>query len=91
MPQVLINFDIDENKVEDNAAKEAGRRICEEMFGNQYDKWNRDNRIRAYVMSIVKDLLEPKKDEIINEAIHEVVDNLHRTKAVKEKLSEQLE
>ena len=91
MPQVLINFDIDENKVADNAANEAGRRICNEMFGNQYDKYNRDNKIRAYVLSVVKEILEPEKDKIINEAIHEVVENLHRTKAVKEKLSEQLE
>lgn len=90
MPQVLINFDINEEKVAENAAKEAGRRICEEMFGNEYDRWNREGKIRAYVKSVVRELLEPQKEEFVNEAIREVVENLHRTKAVKEKLSEVL-
>ena len=89
--QVLISFDIDENKVQENAEKEAGRLIAKEVkdrvFGNSY---NADYRMRKMVESIVIELLEPQKDEIIAQAVKEVVGNLHKTKAVKEKLQETL-
>lgn len=89
MPQVLIDFNIDEQKVAENAEKEAGRLIASKVidaaFGSYY---NRDSAMRKYVESAVREILEPEKDKIINEAIKEVVANLHRTKAVKELLNE---
>lgn len=89
--QVVITFDIDEAKVQENAEKEAGRQIAKEVkdrvFGNSY---NADYRMRKMVEDIVKELLEPHKDEIIAQAVKEVAGNLHKTKAVKEKLQETL-
>ncbi len=89
MPQVLIDFNIDEQKVAENAEKEAGRQIASKIidktFGTSY---NKEALMARYVETVIREILEPKKDEIIKEAIKEVVANLHRTKAVKELLNE---
>ena len=90
--QVLISFDIDENKVQENAEKEAGRQIAKEVKDRVFgDSYNADYRMRKMVESIVIELLEPQRDEIIAQAVKEVVGNLHKTKAVKEKLQETLQ
>lgn len=86
MAQVIIDFHLDEDKISENAEHEAAQKIVKEMFGDSYNKYARDNEIRSYVLSIVREILEPMKDEIIAEAVKEVVANLHRTKAVKEML-----
>ena len=87
--QVIITFDIDENKMQANAEKEAGRQIAREVieaaFGVGY---NKDALMRRYVEGVIREMLEPSKEDIIKEAIQEVVGNLHRTKAVKEMLAE---
>ena len=89
MPQVLIDFNIDEQKVAENAEKEAGRQIASKIidktFGTSY---NKEALMARHVETVIREILEPKKDEIIKEAIKEVVANLHRTKAVKDKLAE---
>ena len=89
--QVLITFDIDENKVTEYAEKDAGRQIAkaitESMFGTGYSA--KDN-MKRYVRDLIEEMIKPYKDEIIQEAIKVVVENLHRTKAVKEKLEEGL-
>lgn len=89
MPQVLISFDINEEKIAENIEKEAGRRYADEVikstFGSSY---SRESAMREYIKSVIREMLEPKKDEIIGDAISEVVGNLHRTKAVKEKLEQ---
>ena len=90
--QVIITFDIDETKVQENAEKEAARQIVKEMIGNGNAYYGAASiRIREYIKDILTEMLEPEKDEIIAEAVKEVVGNLHKTKAVKEKLQETLQ
>ena len=90
--QVIITFDIDENKVQENAEKEAGRQIAreviDEVFGISY---NKEAKMRNYVYNAIRELLELHKEEIIAQAVKDTVENLHRTKAVKEKLQEALD
>lgn len=87
MAQVIIDFHLDENKISENAEKEAGRQIAQKVidatFGTSY---NKNVLMVRYVETVIREMLEPKKDEIIKEAVKEVVANLHRTKAVKEML-----
>lgn len=89
MAQVIIEFHLDEEKISENAEKEAGRQIASKIidktFGTSY---NKEALMARYVETVIREILEPKKDEIIKEAIKEVVANLHRTKAVKELLNE---
>lgn len=88
MSQVLINFDIDETKVQENAEKEAGRQIAREimdrMFGKSYYT-SRDAAIKKYLADEVRAYLEPYKSEIIEGAVKTLVNTLARTKKVKEK------
>ena len=88
----MITFDIDENRVQENAEKEAGRQIArgviEAAFGHSY---NRDSVMARYVNVAIREMLEPEKERIISEAINDVVENLHRTKAVKERLQTAME
>ena len=89
--QVIITFDMDEDMIQEHAEKEAGRQIArnviDTVFGNGYD---RQSRINAAVSKAIKEILEPKKDEIISEAIKEVVGTLGRTKAVRERMEQAL-
>ena len=85
--QVLISFDIDENKVQENAEKEAARQIVKEMIGNGNAYYGAASvRMREYIKDILAEIIAPEKDEIIEKAVKEVVENLHRTKAVKDML-----
>ena len=78
--QVLLSFDIDENKVQENAEKEAARQIVKEMMGSGNAYYGAASvRMREYIK------------DILTEAVKEVVGNLHKTKAVKEKLQETLQ
>ena len=90
--QVIITFDLDENKIAENAEKEAGRQVArqviDEAFGTGY---GRGGLMKTYVEKAVKELIAPEKERIINEAIKEVVGTLGRTKAVKERLEEELQ
>ncbi len=90
--QVIITFDLDENKIQENAEKEAGRQVArkvvDEAFGSSYSQ--RGN-ITAYVQQAIREIIEPEKDMIIDKAIKEVVGSLCRTKLVKEKLQEVME
>lgn len=86
--QVIITFDLDENKIQENAEKEAGRQIArdviEAVFGRS--SYSQGDMMRRYALDAIKNMLEPNKDQIIQDAVKEVVANLHRTKAVKELL-----
>ena len=87
--QVIITFDIDENKVQENAEKEAGRQIARDVVQSVFDRsYNREAAMSRYVQNAIKEMLEPEKDRIIQEAIKEVVSNLHKTKAVRERMLE---
>ena len=85
--QVVITFDIDENKVQENAEKEAGRQIASKVMQTAFG-YNPEARMRSYVQDIIKELLEKNKEEIISRAVKNVTDSLCRTKAVKEKMQE---
>ena len=85
--QVLLSFDIDENKVQDNAEKEAARQIVKEMMGSGNAYYGAaSTRMRECIKDILTEIIAPEKDEIIEKAVKEVVENLHRTKAVKDML-----
>ena len=85
--QVLISFDIDENRVQENAEKEAARMIVKDIFGDRFSYGTR-SEMSMYVQKCINEILEPMKDEIIKEAVSRVVENLHRTKAVKQMLED---
>ena len=91
--QVIITFDLDENKVQENAEKEAGRQIArqvvEEAFGR--DSYSQKNMIYNYVSKAVRDIIAERQDEIIKGAIEEGAKSLGRTKVVKEKLAQVIE
>ena len=90
--QVVITFDIDENKVAENAEKEAGRQIAREViegaFGHAY---NKDRLMREYVAGAILSLLETDKERIINEAVRNLTESLKRSKAVRDKIAEATE
>lgn len=90
--QLVITFDLDETKVQENAEKEAGRQIArqviDEVFGHGYDA---KNQMRKYVYRAIREILEQDKEEIVAGAINEVVGGLSRTKMVKEKFAEALD
>lgn len=89
--QVIITFDLDENKIAENAEKEAGRQIARDVievaFGSSY---NRKGLLQEYAVGVIRELLEPEKDRIIVEAVKEVVGTLGRSKVVKERLAEEM-
>ena len=91
--QVMISFDVDDKsiseKIVESAAKQVADEIIKECFeaSTGYDYYGKAKRnMSNYVKSVVEDLLNENKEEIIHEAIAEVVQNLHRTKRVKEAL-----
>ena len=90
--QVIITFDLDEGKIQENAEKEAGRQVAKdvlmEAFGADY---NRKNLMKRYVCQAIKEMLEPDKDKIVKEAVWELVDSLRRTKLARNKLAEALD
>lgn len=95
--QVMISFDVDDKtiseKIVESAAKQVADEIIKECFepSNGYDYYNRaKENMSVYVKSVVEELLGECKEDIIHEAIADVVKNLHRTKQVKEALEEQL-
>lgn len=89
MSQLVITFDINENNVAENAEKEAGRqlakKIMDQAFGNSYQQ---ETLMKRYVQNAIAEMLEPMKEQIISEAIKEVMANVHRTKMFKEKFGE---
>lgn len=95
--QVMISFDVDDKavseKIVEAAAKQVADEIIKECFSpsNGYDYYGKAKRnMSTYVKSFVEELLEESKEDIIREAVADVVKNLHRTKQVKEALEEQL-
>lgn len=90
--QVLLTFDIDEAKVQENAEQYAGKKIAndvmERVFGrNGYQSERIAERIaKEMIQKTVTEIVNEHKDEIIKEAVKDVTANLHRTKAVKELL-----
>ena len=90
--QVVITFDMDENRVQENAEKEAGRQIAKQVidgaFGERY-RW--DTMMAKYVQNAIREMLMPEKERIIADAVKEVVGTLGRTKLAREKLQEALE
>lgn len=87
--QVIITFDLDENKIQENAEKEAGRQVAKdvlmEAFGADY---SRRALMQRYVYQAIREMLEPEKDELMRSAVKELVDSLRRTKQVKGMVSE---
>lgn len=94
--QILINFELDDESIVKNATEYAGRKAAEEVIDKTFgtDKFGYYNKaeqtMRLYVKDVINEILTPKMDEIVKEAINEVVKNIHRTKQVKEALAEQL-
>lgn len=87
--QVLITFDIDEARVQENAEKEAGRQIAKTVIDGAFSStYYRENLMRQYVQDIIKEMLAPHKEEIITEAVKLVADSLRKSKLAKDKLSE---
>lgn len=88
--QVIITFDLDENRIQENAEKEAGRQIArdviDEAFGSSY---SRHAKMTEFVSKAVRDIIEEERDRIITEAISELVKSLARSKVVREKVQEE--
>ena len=89
--QVIITFDIDENKVQEHAEKEAGRQIAkdisESVFGKSY--YNERHK-EEFIQQAVQNIIEKEKDKIIAEAIKTAVSGLLRSKSFKDKLERAL-
>ena len=93
--QVIITFDLDENEVKKNAEMEAGRqiaqKICKEVFGDTYmGAYSAKRNAVSFLAEELKGILKENKEEIIDQAIKEVVGSLSRSKIVRERLQEEL-
>ena len=95
--QVMISFDVDDKTIADKIAESAAKQVADEIIAecfessSGYDYYNKAKRnMSNYVKSVVEDLLNESKEDIIHEAIADVVKNLHRTKRVKEALEDAL-
>lgn len=90
--QIVITFDLDESRVQENAEKEAGRQIAKELMDKVFGQYyNRDATMRKYVQDAVAGILMSEKERIVSEAVKEVAGTLRRTKLAREKLQEALE
>lgn len=93
--QVIITFDLDENQVAENAAKEAGRQIAnqilKESFQDSYlGSYGAKRSAQIFIKNEIVEFLTENKEEIMDVAIKEVVNSLARSKAVREKVQEAL-
>ena len=89
--QIVITFDLDETKVQENAEKEAGRQIAKQVLDGAFRRnYNADAAMSKYVQNAIKEILAPERERIIAEAIKEVVGSLSRSKIVREKLQEEI-
>lgn len=93
--QVIINFDLDESKVQENAEKEAGRQIAKQVMseiceGSWSGSINAKNLARELLRQEVVAVLKDHKDEIISEAIKDVFASVTKSKAVREKIEKGL-
>ena len=89
--QVIITFDLDGNKVQENAEKEAGRQIAKQVMseiceGSWQGSINAKYLAREFLRQEVVAVLKDCKDEIINEAIKDVFASVTKSKAVRDKL-----
>lgn len=93
--QVIITFDLDSNKVQENAEKEAGRQIAKQVMseiceGSWQGSINAKYLAREFLRQEVVAVLKDCKDEIINEAIKDVFASVTKSKAVREKIEKGL-
>ena len=89
--QVVISFDVDDEKIAENIVN-AATQILEEKFGyNSFNKTLSASRVHDFVRDAVVEVLEPQKAEIVEEAVKEVASSMMRSKTVREKLAERLE
>lgn len=93
--QVIITFDLDSNKVQENAEKEAGRQIAKQVMseiceGSWQGSINAKYIAREFLRQEVVAVLKDCKDEIINEAIKDVFASVTKSKAVREKIEKGL-
>lgn len=84
-----IAFDFDDEKItrsiEENVEKEVIKNITGEVKREFIEKrYGNESGLKDVVASIVKDVIETKKDDIIKMASQMLCDKLFRTKAVKE-------
>ena len=94
--QVVISFDVDDEKIAENivnaAARQVATQILEKQFGyNSFNKTLSASRVHDFVRDAVVEVLEPQKSEIVEEAVKEVASSMMRSKTVREKLAERLE
>ena len=94
--QVIITFDMDENKIKENAEMEAGRQIARQVMNEIcHDNWGRTinakNLAREFLRQEVVVVLKEYKDEIISEAIKDVFASVTKTKAVRERLQKEID
>ena len=89
--QILISFDIDENRVQENAEREAGRQIAKQIIDSAFGQsYSRERLLAQYVTDAIEAILEPERNRIIKEAVEELVSRISRTKQVKDAGAERL-
>lgn len=94
--QVILTFDVDGRKVQENAEKEAGRQIAQavlkEVLGDTYAGSYAARRNAQYFLGTeLKQFFQENREEILEKAIKEVVNSLVRSKIVREKLQSEIE
>ena len=94
--QVVLTFDVDESKVQENAEKEAGRQIAQrvlhEVCGDSYiGAYSAKRNATDFLVTEMMEILRENKEEILERAIKEVVGSLSRSKIVREKLQAEIE
>ena len=86
--QVIITFDIDENKVQENAEREAGRQIAMQVIDAAFgsSSYNSNRMIKEYAYKAISEMLAECKDEIINRAVKDAALSITRSKITRMKL-----
>lgn len=86
---VQIAFDFDDDKVaksiEANVEKEVIKNITRKIENDFFEKrYGNESGLKDVVTSVVKDVVEEKKDNIVKMASQMLCEKLFRSKAVKE-------
>ena len=93
--QVMISFDVDDERIAENIEKAAARQASDKIIGAAFGRESyygmAESKMRDYVRDVIAEMLEPHKAEIIETAIKTVVANVTKSKLVREKLAEQIE
>lgn len=87
--QIVITFDMDETRIQENAEQEAGRQIASAVLKSAFGAdYYREHRMHQYVKEAIKEIMGDDRERIVNAAVKDLADALARTKFARERMME---